>query len=159
MNYHTQLGTPFRPRAAATRSRCSTRKHSETTSLQRNHSKTATMSVLGCLLRPLAYVSLPVFLAHTASRNSKLARYYIRLVVYLSTLSIVSAWGVVVSIAMNVVGRRLDVNWVIARCFYALASRALDIRFEVEGEEHLSVTPAVLIGNHQSMLDILYLGR
>ena len=60
---------------------------------------------------------------------------------------------------MSIVGRKLDVFFVVARTFYMLASRAIDIRLVVEGEEHLETKPAVLIGNHQSMLDILYLGR
>lgn len=65
-----------------------------------------------------------------------------------------------VSIGMTLIGRRFDINWVVARSFYAVVSRALDIRFEVEGEEHLQRNGAsVLMGNHQSMLDILYLGR
>ena len=118
------------------------------------------MSILTFLLKPLAYFSLPVFLLHTASSISPLCRYYIRLCLYLSSLSICSIWGVLVSIGLTIVGRRFDINWVTARSFYAIASRALDIRFEVEGEEHLnSVGASILMGNHQSMLDILYLGR
>ncbi|KAI6130281.1 hypothetical protein EDD16DRAFT_1689656 [Pisolithus croceorrhizus] len=50
-------------------------------------------------------------------------------------------------------------NFVVARTFYAIASYALDITVEVEGEEHLQTRPAVMVSNHQSMLDILCLGR
>lgn len=118
------------------------------------------MSMLAFLLKPLAYFSLPVFLLHTASSISPLCRYYIRLCLYLSSLGVCSVWGVIVSIGLTLVGRRFDINWVTARSFYAVASSALGIRFEVEGEEYLSNTGAsVLMGNHQSMLDILYLGR
>lgn len=117
------------------------------------------MSFLVTLAKPLAYLSLPVFLCHTASKSSPLARYYIRLGLYLSSLGICSAWGVIVSIGMTIIGRRLDINWVIARSFYALAGSLLGIRFEVEGEENLTGEPTLLLGNHQSMLDILYLGR
>lgn len=117
------------------------------------------MSFLSGLVKPLAYVSLPVFALHTLSKSSPIARYYVRLAVYLSTLGVCSAWGVVCAVGMSIVGRKLDVFFVVARSFYMLASRAIDIRLVVEGEEHLETKPAVLIGNHQSMLDILYLGR
>ncbi|CCM01751.1 uncharacterized protein FIBRA_03817 [Fibroporia radiculosa] len=116
-------------------------------------------SLLSGLVKPLAYVSLPVFALHTLSQSSPIARYYVRLTLYLSTLGVCSAWGVVCAVGMSLVGRRLDTFFVVARSFYALASRALDIRLVVEGEEHLQTRPAVLVGNHQSMLDILYLGR
>jgi lysophosphatidate acyltransferase len=123
------------------------------------HPHDLAMSFLSYLVKPLAYASLPVFILHTVSNASPLARYYVRLGLYLSALGICSAWGVVASIGMTIIGRRFDINWVIARSFYALAGSWLDIRFELEGEEHLSTRPAILMGNHQSMVDILYLGR
>jgi lysophosphatidate acyltransferase len=117
------------------------------------------MSILSFLLKPVAYVSVPAFLLQYAAQRSPIARYYVRLGVYLSTLGLCSAWGVVVSIGMSLSGNRFNVNYVVARSFYLLAGTLLDIKFEVEGEEHLDTRPAVLVGNHQSMLDILYLGR
>lgn len=68
-------------------------------------------------------------------------------------------WGAIVAVGMNIVGDRYNTNWVVARSFYALASRALDITIMVEGEEYLDTRPSILVGNHQSMLDILYIGR
>ncbi|THH11739.1 hypothetical protein EW145_g486 [Phellinidium pouzarii] len=117
------------------------------------------MSLMSSFFRPIAYLSLPVFLLHKASNASPLARYYVRLGLYLSAMGVCSVWGVIASIGMTLAGRRFDINWVVARSFYNLASRLLGIYIEVEGEEYLSVKPAVLIGNHQSMLDILYIGR
>lgn len=117
------------------------------------------MSLLSYVVKPLAYVSLPVFLLHAASSASPLARYYVRLGLYLSAMGVCSVWGVIASVGMTLAGRRFDINWVVARSFYRLTSRLLGIYITVEGEEHLSVKPAVLVGNHQSMLDILYIGR
>ncbi|KAI0036711.1 hypothetical protein K488DRAFT_67345 [Vararia minispora EC-137] len=117
------------------------------------------MSIISFVLKPLAYLGVPAFFLHHLSNTSPLARYYIRLSLYVSTISLCSVWGVIVSIALAAVGQRFNVNWVIARSFYALAGRVLDIRFVVQGEEHLNTRPAVLVGNHQSMVDILYLGR
>ncbi|THH18212.1 hypothetical protein EW146_g2729, partial [Bondarzewia mesenterica] len=117
------------------------------------------MSVLSLIVKPIAYLGLPVYLLHKLSASSPVAQYYVRLSLYLSTLGLVSAWGAVASVAMGIAGRRFNVNYVVARTFYALASRIMNIKIQVEGAEHLETRPAVLVGNHQSMLDILYLGR
>ncbi|ETW84083.1 hypothetical protein HETIRDRAFT_314709 [Heterobasidion irregulare TC 32-1] len=117
------------------------------------------MSVLALLIRPIAYLGLPAYLLHRLSASSPVARYYVRLSLYISTLGLVSAWGAIASVAMSLAGRRYDVNYVVARTFYAIASRVMGIKISVEGAEHLETRPAVFVGNHQSMLDILYLGR
>lgn len=109
------------------------------------------MSLLACALSLLVFRSI--------ASNSPTGRYYWRLTIYLGSLVVVSTWGVIVSIGMTLVGRRNDVNYVVARIFYGLASYALDIKVVVEGEEHLQTRPAVMVANHQSMLDILWLGR
>lgn len=111
------------------------------------------------LLKPLAYVSIPLLFLNSVSSHSTIGRYYIRLALYLSTLGFCSAYGALVSIVLTLVGRRFEINWVVARTFYTLAGRGLGIDFEVEGEHWLKTGPAILIGNHQSMLDIIYLGR
>ncbi|TFK55431.1 1-acylglycerol-3-phosphate O [Heliocybe sulcata] len=117
------------------------------------------MSILGTLVRPLAYVSVPFFLIHTLANRNPLVKYYVRLGLYLSTLGLCSVWGAMVAVGMSLIGRRFDVNFVTARSFYHLSSRVLGIKFVVESEEHLDTRPAVFVGNHQSMLDIVYLGR
>ena len=93
------------------------------------------MSFFAPLFKPVAYLSLPLFLLHTASNRSPLARYYIRLGLYLSSLGVASIWGAISSIGMTLLGRRLDTNWIVARFFYHLASRVVGIEIELEGEE------------------------
>jgi hypothetical protein len=117
------------------------------------------MSFLTLFIKPLAYISVPVIILRTIASASPVGRYYAQLTIYLGTLAVVSTWGVFVAVGMTLIGRRHDVNYVVARSFYAIASRVLDIQVEVEGEEHLQTCPTVMVGNHQSMLDILYLGR
>ncbi|KAF9226725.1 1-acylglycerol-3-phosphate O [Gyrodon lividus] len=117
------------------------------------------MSFLALIVKPLVYISLPVLLCRSIANTSPVGRYYWRLSVFLGSLALVSTWGVVLAVGMTLVGRRHDVNYVVARTFYAVASRALDLKVEVEGEEHLQTRPTVMVGNHQSMLDILYLAR
>ncbi|KAG9019548.1 1-acylglycerol-3-phosphate O-acyltransferase [Tulasnella sp. 427] len=60
---------------------------------------------------------------------------------------------------MVAMGKRYDIQWLVARSFYELGSRLLGITMTVEGWEYLETRPAIYIGNHQSMIDILFLGR
>ncbi|KAJ2967876.1 hypothetical protein NUW54_g13380 [Trametes sanguinea] len=117
------------------------------------------MSLLASIVKPLAYISLPVFALHTLANASPIARYYVRIGLFLSTLGVCSIWGVICSVGLGLIGRRFDTFYIVARSFYHLTSRAVGIKLVVEGEEYLETRPAVLVGNHQSMLDILYLGR
>ncbi|KAG1752513.1 uncharacterized protein EDB91DRAFT_1103005 [Suillus paluster] len=99
------------------------------------------MSFLTLFFKPLAYISVPVILLRTVASTSPVGRYYAQLTIYLGTLAVFSTWGLCVAVGMTLIGRRHDVNYV------------------VEGEEHLQTCPMVMVGNHQSMLDILWLGR
>lgn len=90
------------------------------------------------------------------SRQFALVRYYTRLALFLTGLATCSVWGVVVSIAYGCMGRRADSNWRVARSFHWLVAPLVGFRFSVEGEEYLDDNkPAVVIGNHQTMIDIL----
>ena len=117
------------------------------------------MSFLASVVKPLAYISLPVLLFRSIANISPVGRYYWRVSIFLGSLAVVSTWGIVIAVGMTLVGHRHDVNYVVARTFYNLVSRALELEVEVEGEEYLQTQPAVMVGNHQSMLDILYLAR
>lgn len=117
------------------------------------------LGLLTMIISKLVYLSIPLYIVKVMSNRSPITRYYFRLVIYVSCLSLCSVWGVLVSIAMTIAGRRFDINYVVARSFYLLAGKALGISFEVEGEHYLEKGSSVLVGNHQTMLDILYLGR
>ncbi len=117
------------------------------------------MSFLVSLLRPLAYVSLPFFLLRSIAASSPLGRYYVRAAMYVSVLMSVATCSTAVAASMVLLGRRYDTNFMVARAFYALCKRVMNIHVEVEGEEFLSTRPAVYMMNHQSMLDILIVGR
>ncbi|WWC85697.1 uncharacterized protein L201_000563 [Kwoniella dendrophila CBS 6074] len=124
---------------------------------------------LGWIVKPLALAStLALSTLGILSRKYKKARFYYHLTLYVSTLGALSVWGVIVSIVATVTGQRLNINYLVARSFYLTCSPAVGITFDVDGEEHLSglltarggkAQSAVLVGNHQSFLDILYLGR
>ncbi|CAE7225415.1 unnamed protein product [Rhizoctonia solani] len=115
--------------------------------------------LMSYLIKPLAYLSLPALVLRYLSERSPIVKYYVRLTTYLSTLGVLSIWGVLVSVGMTALGNRFDINYVVARSFYHVCGPLLGIDFVVEGEEYISTPSAVYIGNHQTMLDILYLGR
>ncbi|KAL8280014.1 hypothetical protein RQP46_007595 [Phenoliferia psychrophenolica] len=109
-------------------------------------------------LLSVALAGVPVLMV--LQRQFALVRYYTRLALFLTGLATCSVWGVVVSIAYGLMGRRSDSNWRVARSFHWMVAPLVGFRFTVEGEEHLDQNkPAVVIGNHQTMIDILYLGR
>lgn len=117
------------------------------------------MSFLASLTKSLAYISVPIIVLRGIASSSTIGRYYVNVGIYLGTMVVVSTWGAVVGVVMLIARQRFDLNYYIANSFYATASRLLDIKIEVEGGEHLKTCPALLLGNHQSMLDILILGR
>ena len=90
------------------------------------------------------------------SKLSSPVRYYFRLTAFLLGLGTASVWGVLVSLAMSVIpGQSKNINWVVARSFHGLVAPWVGFNFTVKGEQHLDTTPAIVIGNHQTMIDIL----
>ena len=117
------------------------------------------MSFIVSLFKPLAYLSLPVLFLRSLAGTSPLARYYIRAVAYVGTLVSVASGCFVAAIGFTAVGKQHDVNHLVAKIFYAAVTRLFNITVEVEGEEHLNSRPAILMSNHQSMLDVIVIGR
>jgi lysophosphatidate acyltransferase len=71
----------------------------------------------------------------------------------------VATASIVTATTLAVLGRPHDVNFYVARMFHALVWRFMDLRVEVEGEEHLQNKPAIIMCNHQSMVDMLIVGK
>lgn len=117
------------------------------------------MSLLSLILKPLAYLGLPAYILHRLSRTSPLIRYHIHNILFVCSLSFCSTLGFSVALPLSLVGRRYDVNYVVARTFYAIFGRLVGLKIIVEGEEYLQTRPCVFVGNHQTMLDVLCLGR
>lgn len=69
-------------------------------------------------------------------------------------------YGVFVSIIFTLIGKQHLAQWAVARAFYFTFSKLLSIEIKVKNEKRLlSNLPGILVGNHQSTLDILILGR
>jgi len=116
------------------------------------------MSFLASLVKPLVYLSLPVILMRSIASSSQTGRYYVRVGMYLGSLTVAAACGAVIGVALSLVGRRYDVNFVVARCADVILG-IMDVKVEVEGAEHLETRSAVFICNHQSMLDVVVLAK
>lgn len=121
--------------------------------------KSFTMSFIVSLFKPLAYLSLPVLFLRSISSTSPVARYYVKAFAYAGTLATVASGCVFAAIGYSLTGRKYDLNNFVARVFYTAVNQLFNIEVEVEGEEYLDHRPAVLMCNHQSMLDIVILGR
>jgi lysophosphatidate acyltransferase len=117
------------------------------------------MGLLSSIFKPLAYLSLPVILLGQVSNASPKNYYYTRVFVYLGTLAGVATASIVTATTLAVLGRPHDVNFYVARMFHALVWRLMKLRVELEGEEHLQNRPAVIMCNHQSMIDMLIVGK
>ncbi|TEB30103.1 1-acyl-sn-glycerol-3-phosphate-acyltransferase [Coprinellus micaceus] len=117
------------------------------------------MSFIVSLFKPLAYLSLPVLFLRSISNTSPVARYYVKAFAYAGTLATVASGCFFAAIGFSLTGKKYDLNNFVARVFYTAANNFFNLEVEVEGEEYLDQRPAVLMCNHQSMVDIVIVGR
>jgi 1-acyl-sn-glycerol-3-phosphate acyltransferase len=81
-------------------------------------------------------------------------RYVVYSKLYYVVLGIVSFLATFIGIVANVVGKRLNTNYYVARTFYYACSPIVGWRLDIKGEEHFKSAetgeqPAVIVGNHQ----------
>ncbi|KAH8922814.1 1-acylglycerol-3-phosphate O [Atractiella rhizophila] len=94
------------------------------------------------------------------ARFSQKMRYWLRVTAYLSTLTFTSFFGVFLSIVLPILGQRRNINLYVARTFYAITSPLVSWKLTIHNEERLTQSkPCVIILNHQSMIDVLILGK
>jgi lysophosphatidate acyltransferase len=81
------------------------------------------------------------------------------LISYLSLL-LCASYGVFASLFLRLLGQHRLAQWTVARSFDLVMRYTTGVRFViVEGQEHLTTKrPMVIIGNHQTELDVLLLG-
>ncbi|TGZ85419.1 1-acylglycerol-3-phosphate O [Ascodesmis nigricans] len=106
-----------------------------------------------------AYIFGSIMVFAFLSRAFKGVRFYLRVLNAYLLLLTCAAYGVIASVTLKLVGKASISQWATARAFKTLGCPGLGIEFDVEGEEYLNTRPAVFISNHQSELDILFLGR
>ncbi|KIY47140.1 1-acylglycerol-3-phosphate O [Fistulina hepatica ATCC 64428] len=105
------------------------------------------------LLKAVAYLSLPVVVPSGL-------RYYARAGLYLLSLGLVGTASTFIAAVMAAGGDRFSACHLVARTFYLSAGSLLDLSIEIDGAEWLDAAgPAIIMNNHQSMLDVLVVGR
>ncbi|KAL6234987.1 hypothetical protein BDW75DRAFT_150336 [Aspergillus navahoensis] len=76
------------------------------------------------------------------------------------SLLVCAMYGVIASIVLRLVGYGRVSQWATARSFKWVMRFTTGVHFDIiEGKEYLSTRPAVIVGNHQSELDVLMLGE
>lgn len=110
------------------------------------------------------YVLLAVYTALTAvcfglSTAMPIFGFIARCLTSYACLLVCACYGVFASIVLRLFGEHRLAQWTVARAFKYTMRYSTGVEFViVEGKEHLSERPAVIIGNHQSELDVLFLG-
>ncbi|KAL9129587.1 MAG: hypothetical protein Q9217_002007 [Psora testacea] len=85
--------------------------------------------------------------------------FYARTLAAYGTLIFCAIYGIVASLFLRFIGKHRMGQWATARCFKWTMRYTTDVRFEIiSGQDYLNTRPCVIIGNHQSALDILLLG-
>ncbi|KAJ2768526.1 1-acylglycerol-3-phosphate O-acyltransferase [Coemansia nantahalensis] len=108
----------------------------------------------------LLWAALLEALLAGAALLSRRARFFRSMLHFTLCAAVGSVVGIVAAPVLWACGRRASTNWLVARTFYYAARAVLGISVEVEGAEHLrGAQPCVLASNHQTMLDLLVLGR
>lgn len=120
------------------------------------------MSIYYILLNASAtYLSLTLSLYSLSSVSLLLpySSFLARLLASYFCLVLCAIYGVTVSILLRLVGKhRLAQHWT-ARAFQLCMRLTTGVEFDiVSGKEYLNTRPSIIIGNHQSELDVLFLG-
>ena len=115
------------------------------------------LNYLGVLAAAYFALTLVLFMLST---RVPAAGFIARLLASYVALLISSTYGVLVSIFLRVLGYGRISQWATARCFKYVMWYATGVTFTVEDpNNYLNTTrPAVIIGNHQTELDVLMLG-
>lgn len=130
-----------------------------------NHTVTtgAMVSILFILLTATTVITLTVHLLLFLSRALKqpALEFYARSIASFAALFICATYGTVASACLNVVGYGGLGQWTTARAFKYTMLLFTGVWFEIEDEgDWLNTTrPAVFVGNHQTELDVLFLGH
>ncbi|KAL4917215.1 1-acyl-sn-glycerol-3-phosphate acyltransferase [Aspergillus aurantiobrunneus] len=104
------------------------------------------------------YVALTAFLFLVGQKAPR-ASFVARCLAAYGSLILCAIYGVIASIVLRLMGYGRVSQWATARSFKWVMRFTTGVRFDIiEGQEHLSTRPAVIIGNHQSELDVLMLG-
>lgn len=80
--------------------------------------------------------------------------FYVRVILSFICLILCALYGVFASIALRAAGYGGLSQWTVARAFKYSMRLATGVEFVIQDEHHLKTRPAVLIGNHQTLVDV-----
>lgn len=105
-------------------------------------------------------LALAAFLFGLSAMGIPRAAFFARIIASYICLVICAVYGILASLVLRPLGRHRIVQYLTARSFKLTMHLFAGVRFEiVSGKEHLKAQrPCVIIGNHQSELDVLLLG-
>lgn len=106
------------------------------------------------------YLGLSTSLFTLSAMGLPAASFYARLLTSYAALVVCACYGVFIALLLRPLKRHRIVQYLTARSFKYSMRLATGVSFEiVSGKEYLSTSrPCVIIGNHQSELDVLFLG-
>ena len=120
-------------------------------------------SILFWLLTATTVITLTVHLLLFLARalHAPALEFYGRSIASFSALVICASYGTVASACLNVFGYGGLGQWTTARCFKWIMLLFTGVWFDISDEkDYLNTTrPAVFVGNHQTELDVLFLGH
>jgi lysophosphatidate acyltransferase len=115
------------------------------------------------LLLTSSYLAVTLFLFTMSSLlpTTPILGFLARLLSSYASLLVCATYGVFASLFLRLIGQHRLAQYATARSFDLVMRYTTGVRFViVEGEEYLtSKRPMVIIGNHQTELDVLFLGR
>ena len=116
---------------------------------------------MGRIFRGIAsFSTLSFLLLVLASARSRKMRYHLNAMLYVFGACVCSSIGMVYAIFSSFIpGKRLHTNFVVARSFFYFTRPLIGLDVTIENEHYLQNRPAIMVGNHQSMVDTVYLGR
>jgi lysophosphatidate acyltransferase len=108
----------------------------------------------------LGYAALTIFF-YAMSLVVPQAAFAARALASYVSLLIVAAYGVFASIFLTLIGKQGIAQWAVGRSFHYLMLYTTGVEFVIEDPDNVLGTtrPAVFVGNHQTELDVLMLGR
>lgn len=114
------------------------------------------------LLSILSYLLLTtaLFITSMLVPTQPILGFIARILSSYASLLACSTYGVCASLVLRLIGLHRLAQWATARSFDFVMRYSTGVRFVVvDGREHLTATrPMVIIGNHQTELDVLFLG-
>ena len=116
---------------------------------------------LDCLLKFLfLYTGFTTSLFGMSWLGSQGASFYARILTSYACLVICSIYGFLAALLLRLVGLHRISQWATARAFKYTMRFSTGVRFKIiSGKQYLLTRPCVIVGNHQTELDVLMLGE